>query len=304
VRHAFVVIPLLVAGCVDTNIVAPNGGTNGMAGYVYFASNREAQNFELYRIPAGGGKPERLTFDAEHNDYNPVPSRDGRLVAWEREIAKAGEGVTSTEIWVMNADGSHPRVIVRNGAMNTSPSWTAQDTALVFASDVGGDWDIYRISIASGQTVNLTRNAYADQAPRVSPDGQRVVFQSNRTLDFEIYTMGLDGGDVHNLSESAADDRFPTWSPDGKQIFWTRYLDSFNIWRMNADGSHQEAMLASPFSDSAPAVSPDGTAVVFTSDRVSPTSLFVASLDGQRLQQLTNLPGWVRGVDIDPIWVH
>ena len=295
---------LAIAGCVGTNIFAPDGKRSDAAGYIYFASNREGSNYELYRMPASGGTPMRLTTDADHNDYTPMPSRDGKLVAWVREVAKAGEGVTSTEIWVMNADGSNPRALVQDGASNESPSWLAGDTALVFASDVRGDWEIYRVSLAAGATpVNLTNNSYADQSPRVSPDGQRIVFQSNRTLDFEIYTMNVDGSDVRNMSQDPADDRFPTWSADGREIFWNRYADSFNIWRMNADGSNQRVVLAGSFSDTSPAVAPDGSAVVFASDRAAPSSLFVYSLADGVVRQLTNLSGWVSGTDLDPVWV-
>lgn len=302
-RVAGLLALLVAAACVDTNLTAPNGGS-GAAGYIYFASNRQTQNYEIYRMPASGGLPERLTSNPEYNEHDPVPSRDGRMIAWERVVATAGEGVTSTELWVMNADGSNPHVVVRNGASNVSPSWTSDDAALVFSSDVGGDWDIYRVSLGGGEPVDLTQNPYADQAPRVSPDGSRILFQSNRTLDFEIYSMALDGSDVRNLSQSSADDRFPSWSPDGKTIFWTRYIDSFDIWRMNADGTGQQAILTGPFNDTAPAVSPDGSAIVFTSDRVAPSSLFILSLAGGAPRQLTNLSGWASGTDLEPIWTR
>jgi len=297
-----ILVVLCTSGCVDSYIAAPAASSEDASGYIYFASNREAQNFELYRMPASGGAPVRLTFDAVDNDYEPVPSRDGRLVAWVREVAEAGQGVRSTEIWVMNADGSDPHVLVRNGASNASPSWLIGDTALVFASDVGGDWDIYRIGLAGGTPANLTHDPYADQGPRVSPDGRRIAFQSNRTLDFEIYTMAVDGSDVRNVSNSSADDRFPAWSSDGRQIFWTRYVDNFNLWRMNADGTNQQPVLVSPFSDMAPSVSPDGNAVVFTSDRVRPSTIFLLPLAGGVPRQLTNVSGWASGSDQDPFW--
>jgi len=304
-RALLVMTALATVGCVGTNIFAPDGTANDEAGFIYFASNREGNNFELYRMPASGGDmPVRLTVDADHNDYSPMPSRDGKLLAWVREVAKPGEGVTSTEIWVMNADGSNSHALVQNGATNASPSWVAGDSALVYASDVGGDWEIYRVSLAGGSPRNLTNNPYADQSPRVSPDGQRIVFQSNRTLDFEIYTMAVDGTDVRDVSHNPADDRFPTWSADGRQILWTRYADSFNIWRMNADGSAQSVVLSGSFSDTSPAVAPDGSAVVFASDRVAPSSLFVYQLAGGGLRQLTNLAGWNSATDLDPIWVR
>jgi Tol biopolymer transport system component len=71
---------------------------------------------------------------------------------------------------------------------------------------------------------------------------------------------------------------------------------------MNADGSNQRVMLAGSFSDTSPAVAPDGSAVVFASNRVAPSSLFVYSLAGGSLRQVTNLAGWNSATDLDPIW--
>ena len=85
-------------------------------------------------------------------------------------------------------------------------------------------------------------------------------------------------------------------------LFWTRYVDSFNVWRMNADGTGQETVLASPFSDMAPSVSPDGAAIVFTSDRVLPSTIFTLPLAGGPPRQLTNISGWASGTDQDPYW--
>ena len=271
-------------------------------GVVVFASNRQDRNFEIYRIGADGTGLTRLTHDLDHNDYAPVLSRDGSKIAWEREIAAPGTGVVSTEIWVMNADGSNPHVVVRNGATNESPSWAAGDAALVYASDVGGDWDIYEVPSNGGTPVDLTNNPFADQYPRVSPDGSRIVFQSNRDLNFEIYTMAVDGSGVTNVSHYPADDRFPAWTPDGKQIVWSRYIDNFDLWLMNADGSDQHVLMATPYSEVAPAVSPDGRSVVFQSDRVPPASLFILPLVGGAPRQLTNVPGQAGGTDFGPWW--
>lgn len=293
-------LALIAGACTETNLSGP--AAPSAAGVIVFASNREDRNFEIYRINPDGRGLTRLTHDPEHNDYDPVLSRDGSRIAWEREIAAAGTGIVSTEIWVMNADGSDQHGVVSNGASNATPSWGAGDRTLVYASDVGGDWDIYSVPASGGAPTNLTNSPLADQYPRVSPDGSRVLFQTNRDLNFEIYSMAADGSDVRDLSNSTADDRFPAWTPDGQHVVWSRYIDDFDLWVMQADGSNQRTLISTPYAEVAPAVSPDGNSVVFQTDRVPPASLFILPLDGGPPRQLTNLPGSPGGTDFGPWW--
>jgi Tol biopolymer transport system component len=290
-----------IGGCTDTNIVGP-ARSDGSAGSIVFASNRKDGNFDLYALtPGGSAAPTRLTNDPSTNDFAPVLSHDGSRIAWEREVASTG-GVVAKEIWVSRADGSDAHAVVSDGAYNESPSWTADDASLVYASDASGNWEVYAVAVDGGTPVNLSNDPYADRHPRVSPDGTRIAFQSNRDLDFEIYVMGIDGSDPVNLTRNTQDDRFPTWTPDGAHILWSNYVDSFDVWMMNADGTDQRALVASSYDELAPSVSPDGSLVVFQSDRGPPMSLFVVPLAGGEIRQLTGLTGSAAGSDQDPSW--
>ena len=298
---AFLFVLASSVACVDTNITEPGPAAGGV---IFFASDRADNNFEIYSVGGNGAQLRRLTRD-DANDRGPVASPDGSLVAWQREIASASGSVESVEIWVMNADGTNPRAVVSNGSFNGTPSWMPDGTALVYATFVSGNWEIFRSPIdGAGPDVNLTENAYADQHPRVSPDGSRIAFHTNRNLNFEIYSMAADGSDPVNLSASSADDRFPAWSPDGSTIVWSRFLDNFDIWRMDADGGNQEVLVNSAFEDTAPSVSPDGQRVVFQTDRVgSPRfALFTIAMAGGQAQPVLDVSSGVSASDLDPYW--
>lgn len=290
---------LLAAACTATNITDPGPGSGGR---IYFASDRLDNNFELYSISGDGKGLRRLTTDKVHNDRTPVVSPDGRFVAWVRENAGGG-GVASTEIWVMNSDGSLPRAVVQNASFNQSPSWTKDGTGLVYASFVTGNWEIFRVPITGGTATNLTNNEFADQNPRVSPDGTKIVFHSNRDLNFEIYTMTLDGGSPTNLSQSSLDDRFPNWAPDGR-IIWTRFADNFDLWIMGADGGGAHALTTSTFNENNGSVSPDGNSVVFETNRLGgpSTTLFTMPVSGGDPRSLTGFTGSAAGSEIEPWW--
>jgi Tol biopolymer transport system component len=299
-RHT--VPPLLIAAfasgaCTDTNITAPPAAARGV---VYFASDRRDHNFEIYRIAGNGADARRLTTDLEYADLAPVPSPDGSKIAWEREVSGVN-GVAEVELWVMNADGSDPRRIVQNGSENRSPSWGAGNASLYYASFVTGNWEIFRVDLATGATVNLTNDPYADQHPRVSPDGQHVVFHSNRDVQFEIYVMNADGSGAHDVSNDPADDRYPSWSPDGSRIVWSRYVDSFDLYTMNADGSAQRVVATTPYQELDASFSPDGQSLVYQTNRYPPAGLEVIPAAGGESHPLV-MPDAAPGSDLSPVW--
>lgn len=299
-------IPLAVAiaaaaACTDTNITGTRPAAEG-EGVILFASNRADNNFEIYRVGTAGGDLRRLTNDRVNNDLSPAASRDGRRIAWEKEILASNGSITGVEIWVMGVDGSDPRAVVSNGSENRNPSWTRGDSALVFESRVSGNSEIMRVAATGGTPVNLSRNSFADQHPRVSPDGASVLFHSNRDLNFEIYVMGSDGSNPRNLSSNPADDRYPAWIPDGTGIVWSRFTDSFDIFRMDATGANQRAIASSSFEETNPSVSPDGSAVVYQTNRFPRSSLDVAQLSEQSARALTGNASRAAVSDVTPWW--
>ena len=294
---------LAVLACRDTNIVDPRVGTDA-GGVIVFASNRIDNNFEIYRIGADGRGLRRLTSSRDYNDRAPVLSPDGTRIAWEREIATSTGDLVAVEIWMMNADGSDPRVVIRNGSFNRAPS-LGPTGEIVFASRLSGSDQIYRLSGSATEPVRLTTSGAADQNPRVSPDGSRIVFQSNRGLDFDIHIMNADGSGVVNLTRSAGDDRFPAWSPDGSRVVWTRFeseANGFDVYSMPSTGGDASVVVATVFNELAPSVSPDGQSIVYQTDRAPSFTLYTVPISGGDGRPLRLVESLAPGFDLAPWW--
>ncbi len=304
--RAVMLAPLLLIAsyaCTSTNITPPPPPV-AAEGIVLFASNRSDNNFEIYRVAADGRALRRLTTTRDANDRAPALSPDGRRVAWERELTTATGDITSVEIWAMDPDGGNPRVLIRNGSFNRSPSW-GPSGELVYASRVTGADQIFRLDAGAATPRQLTTGGAADQWPRLSSDGQWIVFQSNRGLDFDIYRMRADGSDVVNLTRLPGDDRFPAWTPDGAKVVWTRFDDAsltFDLFVMTREGTAQSAIVSTPFNELTPSVSPDGMSVVYQTDRAPPATLFVSPIAGGQARPLTEREGAGFGSDVAPWW--
>ena len=112
---------------------------------------------------------------------------------------------------------------------------------LLYASDAGGDWEIYKTNAdMTGTPVNLTNHADTDTEPAASPLGNAIAFVSDRDGNYEIYKMNRDGSNQVRLTNNSVYDLMPSISPDFRTIAWVTYADGDDrLAFMNPDGSNQ-----------------------------------------------------------------
>jgi Tol biopolymer transport system component len=145
------------------------------------------------------------------------------------------------------------------------PTWSPDGSLLAFASNRGGDFDIYVRRVEGGQEVNITSDPGQDYQPSFSPDGNSVAFVSTRssrsgmikigsTFGFEFRTYGGDvwvapalGGRARRL---APDGNFPVWHPDGKRVAYVSGRENHrSILEVAAEGGPPRTVLSSDVSD-------------------------------------------------------
>ena len=98
-------------------------------------------NFELFSIDAeSGGDEQRLTFRRRY-DVQPAISPDGKSIAF---VSDAGG---SSEIYLMNADGSGLVRITRDLADDNYPVWSSDGKQILFTSNRSGRFGIYALSV-------------------------------------------------------------------------------------------------------------------------------------------------------------
>ena len=81
---------------------------------------------------------------------------------------------------------------------------------------------LWLLSLATGQTRQLTAGLARDTSPQWSPDGHQIAFLSTRGEKPQLYLIPVDGGEAQALTSLPQGvGSGPTWSPDGNYIAFT-----------------------------------------------------------------------------------
>lgn len=117
-----------------------------------------------------------------------------------------------------------------------TPALNQDGTRLAFASDRDGDWDLYVMTLETGETKQVANSLQYDAAPSWSPDGQWLAFETYENENLEIAVVNVDTGEIVPLTQHPASDHSPAWAPDGRHVAFisTRGGDS-DVWLANLD---------------------------------------------------------------------
>ena len=286
---------------------------------IAFVSERDG-NGEIYVMDVNGGNQQNLS-NNRSDDRDPSWSPDGkRIVFFSNRDGHAIDGRPTSEIYVMDADGSNPQNLTNDRNDDRYPSWSPDGKRIAFASSrvafngkIPQSLEIY-VMDADGQNLQRLTDSpfFDDRHPSWSPDGKRIVFGARReehfetkfAITYEIYVMDADGGNQQRLTENRKNDWGPSWSPDGKRIAFASDrkgdLVNIEIYVMDADGGNEHRLTENRVHDTFPSWSPDGERIAFYSNRDGNWEIYVMDADGGNLQNLTNN----LHSDASPAWLN
>ena len=135
---------------------------------IAFMSDRKGnfQNYDIYVMDASGRNQRGLT-NNRHNDEHPSWSPDGKRIVFmsDRDGHLDVHGFSSSEIYVMDADGRNQQRLTENGDHGWSPSWSPDGKRIAFSSGRDGNYEIYVIDADGDNPQNLTNNPDGDSDP-------------------------------------------------------------------------------------------------------------------------------------------
>jgi Tol biopolymer transport system component/DNA-binding winged helix-turn-helix (wHTH) protein len=216
-----------------------------------------AGDLTLERIDIASGARQALNYPREPKDQDLEPhySPDGRWIAFRRGVAPY------SDLCVMPAAGGAVHQLTHISTRIRGYTWTADGSALLFSSNLNGEFALYTVSIADGtvaplgvgpaeyphlsgasvvyqiprtkttltqlslgstETRPLAQSTGSDGPAAFSPDASRVAFVSNRSGSPQLWLYEFASDTATPLTE-AQDGllMYPNWSADGKRILVT-----------------------------------------------------------------------------------
>jgi len=108
----------------------------------------------------------------------------------------------------MNSDGSGALQLTTDAGIDQEPSWSADDSRIVFSTNRGGDYDIYTINTDGTLPSVLSGNTGDETSPSWSSDGTRIAYVKGG----DIYIRNADGsGAETNITNDVSTDQDPSW---------------------------------------------------------------------------------------------
>jgi dipeptidyl aminopeptidase/acylaminoacyl peptidase len=181
-------------------------------------------------------------------------------------------------LWVMQADGTGARQLLKSNDRQASPAFTRDAKEIVYEQDKGGDelYDLYAVSVEGGEPRNLTNtDKTSESGPLFSKDGRWLAFGSKEKVESStnVAIMEWPTGKARLLThekDPKASWDVVDWSPDGRYLYAIREVgtDDADVYRVDVKSGTAEnltvhtgkvLMLASE-------VSPDGKTLLMTSN--------------------------------------
>jgi Tol biopolymer transport system component len=203
-----------------------------------------------------------------------------------RRIAFTGASDRSSDIFVVNADGTGLRNLTRSPtAHDHGPAWSPDGRLITFVSNrrpkglIGLLSDDLYVVRANGDGMRrLTRTESEDErSPTWSPDGREIAFvrESHPT---NVYVIHVDGNDLRRLTASAGSEVSGlAWSPDGLCVAYVGTRGGANIYVVDRTGGLPENLTyRSDDGSYNPSWSPDGRRIAFEREGL----IYVMNADG------------------------
>ena len=244
---------------------------------------------EIYTLKEGG-KPQKVGIEivSDSNDRDVIRQvyNSGATEIAVSPDAKEVAFILRGDVYVTSTEFATTRQITDTPEQERNIDFAPDGRGLVYASERGGQWQVYRATIAKKEEKQftyatdvkeeqLTHSAKASFQPAYSPDGKEVAFLEDRTtlrvinLKSKAIRTVMDGKYEYSYSDG---DQWFRWSPDSKWLL-AGYIghggwNNSDVALVNASGNGElHNLTQSGYSDNNAKWVLGGKAMIWQSDR-------------------------------------
>jgi Tol biopolymer transport system component len=224
--------------------------------------------------------------DGSQGDGSPAISPDGKSLAFTRKVDE-----DHADILISGLDGKDkPRQLTFDGNMVRGIAWSASGQDVIYASDRGPGWRLWRLPAYGGSPRDVLLAGTHAGFPATSPKGDRLAFTDSPTVS-AIWAARLDAPDdpqERQFIRSAARETGASFSPDGARIAnVSEQSGAPEIWVGNARGGEriQLTHLDGP-RIRVPQWSPDGSTILFETRGQNGTQIYTVPAAGGRVKRI------------------
>jgi len=254
--------------------------SNSLQSFLICYSNDS--NSDIYSFDKNGKNLKNLTKSEHVFESTPIPSPDGRWIAFERFETKS-------DIWIMDKDGKNARNLTINMPQNHNPMWSNNSNELYFSSNKEGTPNIFKISL-DGTLTNISLGKGVDGTFSLSSDLTKIVFDSDREGNMDIFLMDLVTSEIINLTKSVTAESEPVFSTDNKFILYrTLHGMVFDYSVFNIDTKEIMNLSVTPDNFSGNAIWNNDSSRIYASVKTNnQLDIFSVSIEDKKILNLTN----------------
>jgi len=262
-------------------------------GEIYFVSDRDTvasagtpeamkSVSNIWKVPAAGGKPVKVTNHRSGSLFFPSISADGKTIVyeedfglWKLDTASGRANEVKMDI-VSDSKGNDFQVVAYNGTSDSYDLSPSTRRAVISARG-----EIFTIATDRGDITRVTKGYARDTAPAWSPDGKWIAYISDQSGQDEIWVATPDGKEAKKLTSAATEKGGLEWAPDSKSLAYTASDKKLYVLSL-ATGQSMAVASGEVGRPQDPEYSPDGKWIAYTkADRdLRPGAHIVAATGG------------------------
>lgn len=211
---------------------------------ILYQSNRTGK-WQLYIMDIQTKSQQRITNDSFNNNFHDWSPNN-------RWIAFVSDRDGNEEVYLMKTDGSGMKRLTNDPGRDIHPYFSPDGKYILYnATKNSESFDVFRFTIATGKSEQLTSNDDDETCARYSPDMKKLVLLKNNAHTDDVFLLDASSFAYTNISKTpTVEHGWPVFSADGAWIYYSsREGGTYSIYRISPDGNGKQQLTYAKFGE-------------------------------------------------------